>query len=63
MKLTVPGMMCMHCVKNVTDTLNAMEGVAEVNVDLATKTVTLQAEESKKAQIIAAIEDLGFDVE
>ncbi|MBQ6823175.1 MAG: heavy-metal-associated domain-containing protein [Clostridia bacterium] len=63
MKFKVPGMMCMHCVNNVTETLTAMDGVSDVAVELATKTVSLTADEALKPAIIAAIEDLGFDVE
>ena len=63
MNFKVPGMMCMHCVKSVTDALNAMEGVGNVQVNLSTKEVSLEAEEGLRAAIVAAIEDLGFDVE
>lgn len=63
MNFKVPGMMCMHCVKSVTDALNAMEGVGNVQVNLSTKEVSLEAEEGLRASIVAAIEDLGFDVE
>ena len=63
MNFKVPGMMCMHCVKSVTDALNGMEGVGNVQVNLSTKEVSLEAEEGLRAAIVAAIEDLGFDVE
>lgn len=63
MNFKVPGMMCMHCVKSVTDALNAMEGVGNVQINLSTKEVSLEAEEGLRAAIVAAIEDLGFDVE
>lgn len=44
--LTIEGMMCEHCKKRVEDTLNAMEGVTAVEVNLAEKTavVTLEKE-------------------
>ena len=63
MKFKVPGMMCMHCVKNITETLTAMDGVSDVAVDLETKTVCLTTDASLKSAVISAIEDLGFDVE
>ncbi len=63
MEFHVEGMMCMHCVKSVTDALEAMEGVSDVSVDLPTKTVTLTADPSLKAAIVNTIEDLGFEVE
>jgi copper chaperone CopZ len=33
-KLTIEGMSCKHCVKNVTDALSAMPEVAKAKVDL-----------------------------
>lgn len=63
MEFKVPGMMCMHCVKSITDALNEMEGVTDVVIALETKTVSLSADASLKESIINAIEDLGFDVE
>ena len=63
MKFKVHGMMCMHCVKSVTDALNALEGVSEVAVDLPSKTVALKADPSLKQAIVDAVEALGFDVE
>ena len=63
MRFRVPGMMCMHCVKSVKDALSEMDGVFDVQVDLSTKEVTLQANEELKKSIVSSIEDLGFDVE
>ena len=63
MKITVHGMMCMHCVKSVTDALNALEGVSEVSVELSSGVVTLKAEEALRTTIVQTVEDLGFDVE
>ena len=63
MKFKVPGMMCMHCVKSVTDALNGMDGVSDVAVELESKTVSLTADESLKPAIISTVEDLGFDIE
>ena len=63
MKFKVPGMMCMHCVKSITDALNLMEGVSEVSVDLQSKVVSLHAVENKRNEILTTIEELGFDVE
>ena len=60
MTFKVDGMMCMHCVKSVTDALNALDGISDVQVDLPTKTVSFEGD-AEKAK--AAIEDLGFDVE
>ncbi len=63
MKFKVPGMMCMHCVKSVTDALESMAEVSNVRVDLSSKEVSLEAPENLREKIISTIEDLGFDVE
>ncbi len=39
--LTVPDMMCAHCEKAIRNALSKMEGVSEISVDLAAKTVTV----------------------
>ncbi len=60
MTFKVDGMMCMHCVKSITDALDAMDGITDVQVDLSAKTVSFNGDAEK---VKAAIEDLGFDVE
>lgn len=53
----------MHCVKHVTDALNEINGVTNVNVSLDTKTATIEADDSVKDEAIkAAIEDAGYEV-
>lgn len=61
--LKVEGMMCMHCVKHVTDALSAMEGVAGVEVNLKKKraVVTLNGEVSNDA-LVAAVKEAGYEV-
>jgi copper ion binding protein len=62
-KISVEGMSCMHCVKHVTDALNEINGVTNVNVSLDTKTATIEADDSVKDEAIkAAIEDAGYEV-
>ena len=63
MEFKVPGMMCMHCVNDVKAALEGLEGVADVQINLENKTVSLTADPTIKQTIINAIEDLGFDVE
>ena len=57
---TVPGMTCDHCVHAVTAELRALAGVAGVEVDLATKVVTVSGEGLVDATLRAAIEDAGY---
>ena len=61
--LKVPGMMCMHCVGSIKGALEAMEGVSEVEINLAEKSVSFVAEPAMKQKAIDAIDDLGFEVE
>ncbi|HIW33647.1 MAG TPA: copper ion binding protein [Candidatus Paenibacillus intestinavium] len=60
--LKVDGMSCGHCVNSVEKALQAIGTKAKV--DLASKKVTVQYDESKVSAttIVAAIEDQGYDV-
>ncbi len=60
----VPSMSCQHCVKSIDAALNAVTGVKSVDINLDTKKVTVEADDSiNEKTLIAAIEDEGFDVE
>ncbi len=54
----VPGMMCMHCVNSIESALQAI--ATDVNIDLATKTVSFDGDLNAARE---AIEAIGFDVE
>ena len=59
--LTVEGMMCAHCEAHVKKALAAVEGVAEVTVDLQSKkaTVTLTKDVSDKS-LMDAVAEAGY---
>lgn len=57
--LKVPGMMCQMCVKRISAAMN--EASIAVQIDLASKTVTVAADSVSKA--IEILDDLGFDAE
>ena len=61
--LKIEGMMCQHCVSHVTKALQAVENVAEVEVNLKKKTaiVTLNGEVSDDV-LTAAITEAGYEV-
>lgn len=61
-ELHVEGMMCMHCVKHVTDALQAVEGVEKTDVDLKKKraVVTLAAPVADET-LIAAVKEAGYE--
>jgi copper chaperone len=59
---TVPGMTCGHCETAVKGEVGAVAGVANVSVDLVTKQVVVTGDELDQADIIAAIDEAGFEV-
>lgn len=62
--LNVEGMSCEHCVKAVTSAVGALDGVADVLVDLAGKTVTVEHDCAKCPldSIKLEIEEQGYEV-
>lgn len=62
--LNVKGMSCEHCVKAVNGAVGELVGVQSVVVDLKAGTVSVEHDpnQSSVEQIIAAIEDQGYDV-
>lgn len=62
--LHVEGMACEHCVKAVTKAVTALGGVSGVQVDLGSKTVTVEHDPAGTtlAQMKEAIEEQGYDV-
>lgn len=59
--LTVPDISCDHCVRSVTEALSPVEGVQQVSVDIPTKQVTVEYDQTRvdveKMQEILAEED------
>jgi copper chaperone len=60
-QLQVEDMSCGHCVASVTKAVQAVDGGARVEVDLAGKTVKVDSASPLEA-IKAAIEDAGYPV-
>lgn len=63
-RLTVEGMTCGHCKKSVGEALTRLGGVSSVSIDLETKQVDIDYDESllDETRIRSAIEAIGFDV-
>ena len=59
---TVPGMSCGHCEASVKREVGAVEGVSGVDVDLGTKLVTVRGAALDRDEIVAAIDEAGYDV-
>jgi Cu+-exporting ATPase len=63
MKLQVTGMTCASCVLRVEKTLEAVPGVKEVKVNLATEEASVAADASvTAASLAAAVRKAGYDV-
>ena len=60
--LTVPGMTCGHCEAAVKREVGSVPGVADVDVDLDSKLVTVRGEALDRDEIVAAIDEAGYDV-
>ncbi|KAF2392597.1 heavy-metal-associated domain-containing protein [Pseudomonas frederiksbergensis] len=56
----VQGMSCGHCVKAITQALQARDPAASVRVDLAAKEVGVESALTPE-QVIAAITEEGYD--
>lgn len=61
--LNVEGMSCSHCENAVKKSVGALDGVSSVEVDLASKTVTVEYESANVSleQIRNEIIDQGYD--
>ena len=59
---TVPGISCGHCQAAITREVSAVVGVAAVDVDLDSKLVTVRGETLDRDDIVAAIDEAGYDV-
>lgn len=59
---TVAGMTCGHCRAAVTEEVGAVEGVAGVEVDLASGRLTVRGEGVEDAAVTAAVIEAGYEV-
>lgn len=61
--LNINGMSCENCVKFVTQALSGVSGVQEVNVSLPEKRALVQHEGASVEEMIAAVEEEGYEVQ
>jgi copper chaperone CopZ len=60
---TVSGMTCGHCVNAVTSEIQQLEGVRDVQVDLASGAVTVTSEAPLDDDAVAAaVDEAGYQV-
>lgn len=64
MTITVPGIHCDHCKHSIEGALAPLPGVSSARVDIDARTVTVEVDQSRvdRAQLVAAIEDQGYEV-
>jgi copper chaperone CopZ len=60
--LSVPAMTCGHCEAAVKHEVGAVAGVTGVTVDLETKDVVVTGSGLDRGDLVAAIDEAGFDV-
>ena len=61
--IMIEGMKCEHCAKFVTKALQAVNGVEDVVVDLATKKATVNTKKNvSNDALVAAVAEAGFEV-
>ena len=61
MEFEVKDMSCGHCVMSVTKAVKSVVSQAKVDVDLATKKVSVETEKNRKA-IVDALAEAGYPV-
>lgn len=62
-KILVEGMSCAHCVKHVKEALSELDGVTNVEVNLASKSAVLEASvDVDDEKIRFAVDDAGYEV-
>lgn len=62
MEFNVNGMTCGGCVRTVTNAIRNVDPDASVEVDLASKRVSVRSEKADPRSIEAAITDAGYEV-
>lgn len=61
---TVTGMTCEHCVRSVTEEVSAIEGVTDLQIDLATGSLTVTTADAPVADtaVREAVAEAGYSV-
>lgn len=58
-EFTVPDMSCNHCVGTITKTVQALDANAKLSVDLASKQVKIESNQTREVLALALTEE-GF---
>ena len=62
-RIRIGGMSCEGCVRNISGVLTALAGVdrAEISLSAQEGVVSFDSAKVSRAELVAAIEDAGFD--
>src|SRR6266545_1442922 len=62
--IAVPGIHCDHCKRSIEGALVPLAGVSSARVDVDSRTVTVEADQARvdRAQLVAVIEDQGYEM-
>jgi copper chaperone len=58
-EFTVPALSCGHCARAVTEAVHEVDPQAQVQVDLAAKTVRVSTQ-AERAALVAALAEAGY---
>jgi copper chaperone len=62
-QFTVTGMTCGHCVASVTEEVQEISGVTDVQVDLATGALNVTSDQPlSEADVQSAVEEAGYQL-
>jgi copper chaperone len=61
-RYSVPEVSCAHCVAAISGEVRKVPGVADVNVDIDAKLVTVHGSELDDTALRAAIDEAGYDI-
>ncbi|MEY8566378.1 cation transporter [Corynebacterium sp.] len=59
---TVDGMTCGHCKASVEEEIGGIAGVASVNAELSTGTVTVTGEDIDDSAVADAVAEAGYSI-
>ncbi len=59
----VSGMTCNHCKANVQSNLSTIPGIENIDIDLATGTVTMKGEDINLGEVKSKVEGIGYQYE
>ncbi|WP_236684645.1 heavy-metal-associated domain-containing protein [Ferrimicrobium acidiphilum] len=61
MQFSVPTVSCHHCQLAIQGEVSKLPGVQSVDVDLETKTVKVEGDDLGVDELLAAIDEAGYD--